>query len=266
MKTDHGVCRRLSSLILCLLLIPLPVLAEGGSAGNQSAGQISALVPAATRNTQIAKLREEIDWNDLLKTDRSGRTRISLKDGSILSLGSDSELMVVQHNVGAQQTELQLNFGRLRSRVVSLSKPGARFEVRTPVAVAGVVGTDFFVEYNPASATFRVICYSGRVMVTGVGPYAGSSNTIQAGQMIELGSNGLSAPQTTPNAVQQDSIAETAAEGSGSTVASESHLLRNVLIGAAVAAAGVVVGLVATGGEKAAQPQTGTAAGQKKGR
>jgi len=240
------------AVVLSWLLCVLPAMAE------TPAGQITALIPAAERNNRTLKLKEEVDWNDLLRTDRSGRARLSLRDGSILSLGSNSEFQVVEHDPAIQQTLLQLNFGKIRSRVVSISQPGGRFEVRTPVAVVKVMGTDFFTQYDAPSHVFRVICYSGSVKISGVGKFEGKSQTIHAGQMLEVGSSAFGEPKTTLNAIQQDSIAETTTEGPGA-VKPDSHLLRNVLIGVATAA--LAVGLVATGGFAAT---TATNSGSKK--
>ena len=79
------------------LLTAVPAMSQPAS--NQVAGQINALIPAATRNSQTAKVKEELDWNDLLKTENTGRIRAGLTDGSILSVGSDSELRIVQQPV-----------------------------------------------------------------------------------------------------------------------------------------------------------------------
>jgi ferric-dicitrate binding protein FerR (iron transport regulator) len=223
----------------------LPLWAQAPP-GHPAAGQITALVAAAERNNRALKLKEQVDWDDLVRTDRSGRARLSLRDGSILSLGSNTEVKVVEHDPTDQQTVVEMNFGKVRSRVVALNQPGGRFEVRTPVAVTNVLGTDFFTQYDPPSKTFRVICYSGSVKVSGTGRLEGKSETIHAGQMLEISSSGFGLRQSTLNAIQQDSIAETTTEGPGSS-GGDSHLLRNVLIGAAAAAAGVVVGLVASG-------------------
>jgi hypothetical protein len=42
---------------------------------DQQAGQINALIPAATRNAQPAKAKDALQWNDLLKTEQAGRMR-----------------------------------------------------------------------------------------------------------------------------------------------------------------------------------------------
>ena len=218
---------------------------------------MTALVPAARRNDKTLKLKEEVEWNDLLRTDRAGRARLSLRDGSILSLGSYSEVKVVEHDPNGQHTLVQLNFGKMRSRVVAIIRPGGHFEVRTPMAVINVLGTDFFTEYDAPNNAFRVICYSGTVMVSGVGKFAGRSETIHAGQMLEVGASAFGAPQPTANAIQQDSIAETTTEAPAPSRL-DSHLMRNVLIGAAGAVIAVVVGVVASGGTTAGSTTSGS--------
>ena len=245
------------AVVLASLVAVLPVMAEA-PAEHAVVGQITALIPAAQRNDKTLKIKEEVQWNDLLRTDRAGRARLNLRDGSILSLGSYSEVKVVEHDPAGQQTLVQLNFGKMRSRVVSIIRPGGHFEVRTPMAVINVLGTDFFTEYDAPSNAFRVICYSGTVKVSGVGKFDGKSETIHAGQMLEVGASAFGAPQPTANAIQQDSIAETTTEARA-TPRMDSHLMRSVLVGAAGAFIGVVVGVVASGSTAAS-----TSSGSKK--
>jgi len=260
-RGSQAVGQRALAVLLASLVSVLPLLA-GAPAEHPAVGQVTAIVPAAQRNDKILKLKEEVDWNDLLRTDRAGRARLSLRDGSILSLGSYSELKVVEHDPAGQQTLVQLNFGKVRSRVVAINQPGGRFEVRTPLAVINVLGTDFYTQYDAPSNSFRVICYSGSVRISGVGKFEGRSETIHAGQMLEVAASTFGAPQPTLNAIQQDSIAETTTEGAGPANA-DSHLLRNLLIGAAAAAAGVVVGLVSSGAIASSSSQS-TSSSQKK--
>ena len=64
--------RRVCSVFLCFLMLALPAISA-----DQQAGQINALVPAATRNAQPAKAKDALQWNDLLKTEQAGRMRIT---------------------------------------------------------------------------------------------------------------------------------------------------------------------------------------------
>jgi hypothetical protein len=246
-----GFCYRALAVILCFLLSPLPQFAQS----NNHAGIVSALRVSATKNSSAVKAKDPVNWNDLLKTDATGRMRIALDDGSILSIGTNSELRVIQHNAAAQQTQLQLGYGRLRSQVVKLTRPGSRFEVRTPSAVAGVIGTDFFLDVSPTGT--HLVVYEGVVVLTPI--IAGvlqASHAVQVrgGQSADVDENGaVTGPKPTPPGEQDQTISETTIGAiSGAKVAgvTGSHLLRNTLIvlGVAGAAVGIGVGLSRSGG------------------
>jgi hypothetical protein len=209
--------KRLIAGALCLLLSPLPAVCAP-PAGGQRAGQINALIPAATKNEQATKAKDELDWNDLLKTTASGRVRAGLDDGSILSVGSNSELRVLQHDAASQQTSLEMNAGRLRSKVVKITQPNGKFDVHTPNAVIGVIGTDFYVEYGDNKTT--VICYTGVVAVTPLGVAHAANNasnannpvTLNPGQMVEITTEVPPAgfqSQPTPGDMQRASMEST---------------------------------------------------------
>jgi hypothetical protein len=235
--------KRPMAIALSFLLTGLPLAAQPAG-NNQVAGQINALIPAATRNSQTAKIKEELDWNDLLKTEKTGRVRAGLKDGSILSVGSDSELRIVQHDNVSQQTELEMDFGKVRSQVTRVTKAGGKFEMKTPNAVIGVIGTDFYTSFEGNKTT--VICYKGQVTVTPVGNAVATSNsgtsastsnaiTVSAGQMVGITSDVPPAgPSQTPPDVLEASLAATAVVAEG-TPAHHGHLVRNVLIGSGLA-------------------------------
>jgi hypothetical protein len=253
------VAKRVLSLLLCVLLSPVSELLAQSP---QQAGQINALLPQGLRNAQPAKVKEEVDWNDLLKTESAGRMRVGLLDGSILSVGSNSELRVVQHDSASQQTALEMGFGKLRSKVVKITQPGGKFEVKTPHAVIGVIGTDFYLDVAPDRTT--VICYTGTVSVTPInaaqvlqqqnpgapssaqaGTAANNGLHVAAGQMVVVGNSIPPVVKPTPSGEQAASMRSTAiSEGASEGAVAASHGLLQVLIGAVAVGAvtGVVVG------------------------
>lgn len=160
-----------------LMGMELPAWAAAPSPANApttaKAGNITALLPVARiargtgKNlvTNEAKKGDGLVWNDVVRTDKGGRARITLADQSILSLGSQAELKIVQHDARAQQTALTLTYGRLRAEVTRITRDGGGFTVRTPTAVAGVIGTDFATLASEMAAEF--VCISGQVGITG---------------------------------------------------------------------------------------------------
>jgi hypothetical protein len=222
-------------------------------AAGQQAGQIDAMIPAVSLNSQTAQVKEPLHWNDLLATAQNGRVRAGLLDGSLLSLGSNSQLRIVQHDAVSQQTSLEMDYGKVRSQVEKITKAGGKFQMRTPNAVIGVIGTDFYVGYDNDTTT--VICYQGRVSVTPIGNTQVVQNTGQsgantisvgAGQMVVITNvvpaGGFQVTKT-PTGLQNASILDTGVTGPGSPVlARGGHGLRWGLITAGVAV-GVGVGI-----------------------
>src|ERR1700761_4369998 len=136
---------------LAALIATAAMPAWAAPATPPKAGSITALLPVAKiirgtgkqAVTTDAKKGDPLVWNDLVKTEKGGRARITLADQSILSLGSQAELRIVKHDAKSQQTALEMAYGRVRAQVANITRDGGSFELRTPTAVAGVIGTDF---------------------------------------------------------------------------------------------------------------------------
>ena len=181
-----------SRIIVFALLFAavLPVLAAAADTA-QKAGNISALLPTANivrgagkaATSSEAKKGDEVIWNDLVRTEKAGRARVTLLDQSILSIGSDAELRIVKHDARSQQTLLELKYGQIRAEV-SKVKPKGNFEVRTPTAVAGVIGTDFGVNFGSDSTEF--VCLSGSVVISNSDPGVPGQVSCLAGQTVTV--------------------------------------------------------------------------------
>ena len=188
----------------CLMAIPSDTWAEPQRAG-QRAGEVSRVIPAVNiargAKTIPAAAKTAVNWQDLVNTQLNARARIALDDGSVLNVGSDSSIKVVKHDAGAQQTELELTYGKLRTQAQKIAKPDGKFEVRTPAGVAGVVGTDFFIEY--ANNSMNVIVFEGQVKVCNL---AGVCVLAKAGQMTSVRSGNNSAPPSPPQQATLDQL------------------------------------------------------------
>jgi hypothetical protein len=139
----------------------LPVAAQ--QAGRVGASVTKTTLARGTAPRVDATAGTSIDWNDVIQTDHHGRVRIALNDGSLLTLGSDSQLRVVKHDAQLQQTQLEMKYGRIRAQVTSIIRGGS-FELRTPTAVAGVIGTDFGADATEPGQT-KFVCLSGTTRI-----------------------------------------------------------------------------------------------------
>ncbi len=187
---QERICRNVL-VGLALLVFPLAHLFAQSSA--PQAGTITALIPAAKlvqgtgKGAAVLEVKktDSVRWNDLLQTDVGGRMRVVLDDQSILSLGSKSELRVVKHDSKTQQTQLELTYGRVRAEVAAVVRNGGAFELRTPTAVAGVIGTEFTVEVDEAGET-TVTCLKGTVSVQNVDPKVKGEEKITEGHVTTV--------------------------------------------------------------------------------
>ncbi|MHB8412322.1 MAG: FecR family protein [Candidatus Acidiferrales bacterium] len=149
------------------------------------AGNISLILPKVelVRGAQNITVQPPVPvyWGDVVNTGHMARARVKLDDGSVLNVGSDSSLTVVKHDASRQQTQIDVTYGELRTKVVHLTKPGAKFQVRTPTGVAGVVGTDFYMAYN--NSITRLVVFQGTVKFCNL---AGQCVMVSAGQMSSI--------------------------------------------------------------------------------
>jgi FecR-like protein len=136
----------------------LALLLAGPALFAQAIGNVANLVPAASitreKKTADAKVADPVWLNDVLRTDKAGRMRLKLQDGSLLTVGSAAELRVAKHDANAQQSEIELLYGAVRGEVQSVTRKGGYFTIKTPTASIGVIGTIVGVDthvVNPVS-------------------------------------------------------------------------------------------------------------------
>jgi len=204
MNTKSPLALGLAVLLSVAIAAPVELSAEPQS--GQRAGAVDRVIPAVSiargAKSVNAAAKTVVDWNDLVNTQANGRARVALDDGSVLNVGSDASVKVVKHDVGAQQTELELAYGKLRTQAQKITKPDGKFEVRTAAGVAGVVGTDFYVEYDNSTKSMNVIAYEGQVRVCNL---AGVCVLLKAGQISIVHSGDNSAPAP-PNQAPLDML------------------------------------------------------------
>src|SRR3982074_2582946 len=231
MKTKSPCALGLAVSLSLLLTIPADTLAAPQGAG-QRAGEVSRLIPAVSiargPKSITASPKSVVHWQDLVNTQVNARARIALDDGSVLNVGSESSMKIVKHDAGAQQTELELTYGKLGSQAQKIAKPDGKFEIHTPAGVAGVVGTDFYVSYG--NSTMNVIVFEGLVRVCNL---AGVCVVVKPGQISSVRSGDNSAPLAAAQAtldVLTEAVNSTDVGGPPSAVQTSTHIGKGTAI------------------------------------
>ena len=226
-----------------------PEAAIPAQGASKDAGEITRLTPSVQidRDLQhlVAAPTQHVLWGDDLRSGSTGRAHITLTDGSQLNLGSDSSLLILRHDAQAQQSSLDLVVGRMRGQIIKLTKPAASFEVRTPMGVAGLVGTDFSLLVTPDYAELMV--FDGVVRFTTL---QGKSIVVNAGMKVRISKEGvldgptMTTPQEEQLAKNLTDVTEAPPGTQTATLApGKRHLVPIIVTLSGAAAAGVGIGV-----------------------
>lgn len=175
----------LASLGLPLAQTSAQTSAQAGAAGE--AGQVTGVRGRATAtrdgSTHTLHHGAVVHRRDSLETDAGARLEITLADGSTLSVGEKSRLVltsIIDETGSGQGVVLDLLAGIVRA-VLGPDRPDI-FEVRGRVAVAAARSTEFFVE--TASGRTAVFSASGEVAVRET--YGEGGVVLVAGEGIDV--------------------------------------------------------------------------------
>lgn len=170
MMTRYRPLRLLSfSCSLALLLIAARAAAEdaGTIAAIDGVVQIQragAAIPAVAGTVLVV--------GDEIRTG-AGRIRIVLRDGSVLNVGTDSTIVIVQQVVEPDTGRLESLFRLVKGAVRALvgenyGSRGASYQIETATAVIGVRGTEFVIAYNSVTEVTEVVGVTGKTSVHSV--------------------------------------------------------------------------------------------------
>ncbi|MEO8965519.1 MAG: FecR family protein [Gammaproteobacteria bacterium] len=138
-----------------------------------TSGSVSAISPANARR-QLQR-GSPLYTRERVTTDNSGTGEIAFTDGSLLTLHSQTTIVLSQYRHGSNVSRgnevavIEVIKGGFRTVTGSIPKnnPGG-YRVRTPVGSIGVRGTDYNIVYNPGTRELSVAVSSGSIMIAPV--------------------------------------------------------------------------------------------------
>jgi hypothetical protein len=172
------------------------MLAMGWSAPGAAVGPIIGAVTALSGSATVQRddggmataltLNADIHEGDTVHTGPQSRIKLSLRDGSTLSLGADSNIKLdhlqVKPRAGLFYRTLSLLSGYVRAAVARAKGGGSQFTIESPSMVAAVRGTDWIEQFD--SGMTQIFVAQGRVRASGTGRYAGDHVLLNAGQGV----------------------------------------------------------------------------------
>ena len=170
-------------------------------------------VKVQSPNGKVKKARvgRKVFPKDKIITAKDSRAKIIMVDKNVINVSPSSEVVFekYEYEPKAKKKDVLLNviYGKVRSKV-NQKYDGAsnKFRVKTPSAVAGVRGTDFFTSYNRANKRSSVVTFEGEVRYGTPGANGSIQNavSVRAGQMA---TNIAGKPPAAPKSVPKRQLA-----------------------------------------------------------
>ncbi|MBU2572550.1 MAG: FecR family protein, partial [Elusimicrobia bacterium] len=139
----------------------------------------------------------QLTGGDEVRTKSASTAEIIMDSGSRIKLAPVSAFKLSGENGG--QASLELYVGRMRAWV--RKNLATRFQVRTPVAICAVRGTEFSVEVDPQTSRTQVDVLRGTLSVT---DNLGNEMMLQEGRRLSVTPEGLGVPQQISKALEDE--------------------------------------------------------------
>ncbi len=183
---------RLMALSCLLMALPALCLAEDtGGILVALKGRVWVQAPGDAEHR--ARVGDRLAAGTRIRTGADGQAEIELFDGSTLIVRDRSSIQLsgIQRQK-EKKTSLLIFFGRVWNKISRAVGKQARYEINTPLLVAGVRGTQFEAGVGD-DGSVRIVVREGMVEVSG----EGRGETISRDQQIEADTDGLTPLRST---------------------------------------------------------------------
>jgi len=194
-----------STVIVVLLLLSfLADLAVAESIGKVVAVRGTTVVERGGQEI-AAKVNLDLEISDSIRTSESAKIKLLFTDGSILTLGANTHLVIKEFIDGKGErgkSLFNLLDGKMRS-VVGYTQ----FEVATPTAVAAARGTVIYFDVDALNGlpVTTIVCLEGVIDVTSLLVDVSGSVVLTAGNMVIVKTGEALVPVSAPAALLEAS-------------------------------------------------------------
>lgn len=149
-----------------------------------------------TGSDKRAKAGMKVYPKDTITTAADSRAKIVMIDKNEINVSPESHVVIENYEFdpekGKKNVLIDVLYGKVRSKVEQkYDGEGNKFQVKTPSAVAGVRGTDFFTSFNKTTKSSKVVTFRGEVAFGLPGPNGTILNpvSVRVGQFtVSMGS------------------------------------------------------------------------------
>ncbi len=186
-QADENICGKITSLRGKLEILRLINVSDAKNTQNPN---------EASRQGIIAENKMTLWCSDIIVTREASRAVVRLRNQTTMTVGPHSRLEIQNYLNGEKGVnQLKLTYGKVRTflkpkkdKETKLARPTAnkysRLIIKTPGAVAGVRGTDFYLSYNPLENKTEQATLTGEVEVKN--EVTGQTVSVPPGQQVTV--------------------------------------------------------------------------------
>lgn len=175
-----------------------------------------------SKSESAAKVGSKILPGETVISGADSRAKIVMSDRNVINVSPATTLQLTKYEndakSGAKNVEMNLLEGKVRNNVEqTYDGDKSKFLIKTPTAVAGVRGTQFFTSFNPATQMTSIVTLKGSVTLASVGAggqIVGQPVVINKGETSSA--SGGQAPEA-PKAMPKEELKKVDADSQAST-------------------------------------------------
>lgn len=173
------ILKQILSFIIMLVIYSFPIFSQSKALVVFKKGNCTLIRNNQKMEIKVNTLLEE---KDKIKTEKDSSLNLQLSNGVILRIGSNTELSIAEitRKENEESFKLNLSQGEVLTKVEKDQKKKTKLDIQSPTAIAGVRGTEFYVESQKDSTTIAV--NEGKVEVSNID--GSQKETIEAGEKI----------------------------------------------------------------------------------
>ena len=178
---EGGRMAKIPIKILCLSFFVISLLLGAESRAAQVHGILTvvkgnvSIKSGKTGKEEKAKIGMKVFPKDSILTQADSRAKIVMVDKNEINVSPSSNIVIDNYEFDPAKDNkkvlIDVIYGKVRAKVEQkYDGESNKFQVKTPSAVAGVRGTDFFTSFNQVTNSSKVVTFKGEVAFGLPGP------------------------------------------------------------------------------------------------
>lgn len=156
-------------------------------------------VSNSKQQKQKVKVGDKVFPGDVVESAVDARAKIVMSDRNVINISPETKLEIKKYENDGNSKNVEMNLlqGKVRNNVEQkYDGEKNKFLIKTPTAVAGVRGTQFFTSFDPATKITAVVTLRGAVSLAPINTNSGNIKPV----IVQKGESTTMAPGSSPEA------------------------------------------------------------------